>query len=710
MEQKTDEDPRLLVLKTAAKKLNEAVMTEYKNVERALSSLTKNQQEKIDRLQSEEKKLTKEHEAFLKKHSALHQEAMEQINADRIQLEAEKESLKDVQTFSNRITLNVGGTKFSTTRATLTSVPSSMIGAMFSGRHKLIAEEDGSFFIDRDGRHFHHILNYLRNGVIAVNLESEVALELAAEAEYFGMLELAKVLRMPKLNIDQYLGEEIVRMRAVETKLREPLGVEKLTTNTSNAATNNASSIDSHKGLVSIFEDDGVLQQMNSKHVNDPMNFSKLLSKYSAIEASEAAADLPSTVADMASFRRNFNKEYASVRHGLLERLTPILSTGKILIAGGAVLRCLTVSTGVSTNTSNPTDFGKTRRGDLLGKRGDIDIFICTQDPVEATQISSDIFHAITQDRDDCRVIRGKGVINIDIGQLIDWDDFYDEDMKNTSCLTVQIVLRLYESPAEVLLGFDCDCCCFGYDGTHVWGLPRAIRAIQYGTNILNPLHSWPSKASYEYRLVKYALRGYSISVPGLETVSLDTVTIVNTPLSQLKGFARLVRLVLAYEGYSTQRNDPEGLLFIPSAAPSYWNYTSENVCAKADSRGGAFTSARVQDLHETLKAALGEFEVSRLAASTWFYNDEGMMDIRVPKKWLDRMEAKKTLIYATSWDLIHQCNDSTLQIPNMLEQAWDSMKRSREYLNAQENDLDARYFAHASSDYKMMPIQTITK
>lgn len=38
----------------------------------------------------------------------------------------------------------------------------------------------------------------------------------------------------------------------------------------------------------------------------------------------------------------------------------------------------------------------------------------------------------------------------------------------------VQVVLRCYASPAEILCGFDIDCCCVGYDGRDVYILPRA--------------------------------------------------------------------------------------------------------------------------------------------------------------------------------------------------------------------------------------------
>lgn len=34
---------------------------------------------------------------------------------------------------------------------------------MFSGRHRLVAEEDGSYFIDRDPHCFRMVLNYLRD-------------------------------------------------------------------------------------------------------------------------------------------------------------------------------------------------------------------------------------------------------------------------------------------------------------------------------------------------------------------------------------------------------------------------------------------------------------------------------------------------------------------------------------------------------------------
>jgi hypothetical protein len=68
----------------------------------------------------------------------------------------------------NIVTLNVGGKKFTTTLTTLTKTPNSMLAAMFSGRFAVTTDEKNRFFIDRDGKHFGTILNYLRDGFVVV--------------------------------------------------------------------------------------------------------------------------------------------------------------------------------------------------------------------------------------------------------------------------------------------------------------------------------------------------------------------------------------------------------------------------------------------------------------------------------------------------------------------------------------------------------------
>jgi hypothetical protein len=63
-----------------------------------------------------------------------------------------------------------------------------MIGAMFSGRHALQKNDVGAYFIDRDGMHFRHILNFLRAPEnFVMNLEANLEKELKCEADFYGL-------------------------------------------------------------------------------------------------------------------------------------------------------------------------------------------------------------------------------------------------------------------------------------------------------------------------------------------------------------------------------------------------------------------------------------------------------------------------------------------------------------------------------------------
>ena len=64
---------------------------------------------------------------------------------------------------------------------------------MFSGRHDLKPDKNGRYFIDRDGRHFHVILNYLRDRTFTYHAENpdyRFLMELEAEAEFYGLVGL----------------------------------------------------------------------------------------------------------------------------------------------------------------------------------------------------------------------------------------------------------------------------------------------------------------------------------------------------------------------------------------------------------------------------------------------------------------------------------------------------------------------------------------
>eukprot|EP00601_Ochromonadales_sp_CCMP2298_P024537 CAMPEP_0173274124 /NCGR_PEP_ID=MMETSP1143-20121109/2274_1 /TAXON_ID=483371 /ORGANISM="non described non described, Strain CCMP2298" /LENGTH=319 /DNA_ID=CAMNT_0014210917 /DNA_START=1108 /DNA_END=2067 /DNA_ORIENTATION=- len=104
--------------------------------------------------------------------------------------EAEKAELAGVQDFQPIVNLNVGGVRVTTSLTTLNRFPDSMIGCMFSGRHALPLGKDEHFFIDRDGTHFRHILNFLRSPEGYQVSRGADARELRRECEYYGIDQL----------------------------------------------------------------------------------------------------------------------------------------------------------------------------------------------------------------------------------------------------------------------------------------------------------------------------------------------------------------------------------------------------------------------------------------------------------------------------------------------------------------------------------------
>ena len=97
----------------------------------------------------------------------------------------------------SKIKLDIGGHNYTTSITTLRRDPDSMLAAMFSGRHELKKEPDGSYFIDRDGIHFRHILNFLRDGQVDAETlpKDPVTLkELLREAKYYQLANMVAYL------------------------------------------------------------------------------------------------------------------------------------------------------------------------------------------------------------------------------------------------------------------------------------------------------------------------------------------------------------------------------------------------------------------------------------------------------------------------------------------------------------------------------------
>ncbi|PIC49230.1 hypothetical protein B9Z55_007902 [Caenorhabditis nigoni] len=97
------------------------------------------------------------------------------------------------------VKLNVGGVQFQTLKSTLTK---------FDGMFKVIMEteipvkkdENSCVFIDRSPKHFEKILNFMRDGDVALPESPEDVKEIQTEAQYYlltGLVELCKKNQKP---------------------------------------------------------------------------------------------------------------------------------------------------------------------------------------------------------------------------------------------------------------------------------------------------------------------------------------------------------------------------------------------------------------------------------------------------------------------------------------------------------------------------------
>ncbi|XP_030630832.1 BTB/POZ domain-containing protein KCTD21-like [Chanos chanos] len=93
------------------------------------------------------------------------------------------------------VSVNVGGEVYMTTLDTLTRCRDSMLGAMFTGQIPLLRDKRGNFFIDRDGKVFRYILNYLRSNSLDLPDDFTELSILKREADFFQIRPLLEEIR-----------------------------------------------------------------------------------------------------------------------------------------------------------------------------------------------------------------------------------------------------------------------------------------------------------------------------------------------------------------------------------------------------------------------------------------------------------------------------------------------------------------------------------
>lgn len=207
--------------------------------------------------------------------------------------------------------------------------------------------------------------------------------------------------------------------------------------------------------------------------------------------------------------QREFDDNFAQFTSNVLSGL----DWSNVFVAGGAILSCCLADRTSSSHYSS----------------SDIDIFIYGLNLDEANRKLRHIHSIITANSTGCEVIRTKRTVTF---------------LNSYPYRHVQVILRLYKSPAEILLGFDIDCCTFGYDGETTWTTQRGLRAITKGYNLVDATRR---SASYEARLVKYARRGFAVMVPGLDKTRVHWEALVSKLPWEAKGLAKLLLYDLRY-------------------------------------------------------------------------------------------------------------------------------------------------------------------
>ncbi|KAL0574269.1 hypothetical protein V5O48_007677 [Marasmius crinis-equi] len=287
-----------------------------------------------------------------------------------------------------------------------------------------------------------------------------------------------------------------------ETELRKLFATEKQNTRLN----------DKHVGLVDVFDAPGDIRTIRARVVKDEEDLS---AKYvmPLLENERKKEGEPCMVSDLEEFRKN----WSVFTEGSLSQL---LDWNNVVAAGGSVLACL---------TPLPEEAKASKRAirkyyhNNAYPTSDVDLFLYGMTPEQAEVKITKIYEAVRDSVPwDVTCVRTKHTVSIH---------------SQYPYRSVQIVLRLYNSPAEILAGFDIDSACFAYDGTQVWGNPRSIVSMMRQCNTVDMTRRSPS---YEVRLAKYSSRQFEVYVPTLKREDVDP-TIYERSITRVEGLARLL-------------------------------------------------------------------------------------------------------------------------------------------------------------------------
>ncbi|KAL9656478.1 hypothetical protein ABK040_005242 [Willaertia magna] len=238
----------------------------------------------------------------------------------------------------------------------------------------------------------------------------------------------------------------------------------------------------------------------------------------------------------------------------------------------------------------------------------------------------------------------------------------------------VQVVLRIYKSPSEILMGFDCDSVCFGFDGNQLLCLPRARRALKYRINLVDPDRQ---STTYELRLLKYAKRGFRVAVPGYDPKKVkNTLLMGSENIRQTK--YTYYRGALGYASLTNMSGLARLLLFRQAMKVLYKTKIFAAI-------GGKKSISKTITSIEKMKNPKKDYIELKIPYSSFYTPRVNYNNIdRVVKFFLDELQHKPFFIYKLNdvQSVLHvpdKDNDSTLK--NDVE--WITIEPGRQYVGS---------------------------
>ncbi|RIB26652.1 hypothetical protein C2G38_1996880 [Gigaspora rosea] len=268
----------------------------------------------------------------------------------------------------------------------------------------------------------------------------------------------------------------------------------------------------SHLNLFSVYKNDDIWGAKPRQVGKDPHEDSLYIMPLPE-EKRRKKGELSICKGGIEAFKRNWNLFTEGSLYGL--------DWSNTIVSGGSVLACL-----LPLPAKDQKNLYKIRKHYTeVFASSDIDIHFYGIDEETAKKKMQHIYETV------CRnvpfkviCVRGKRCVNI---------------VSKYPYRHIQIVLKIYKTPAELFANVDIASTCVAYDGKDVWINPRGHQALITQCNLIE---IELSSHSYETRLAKYAGRGFEIKFPDLKRDRLNPYSF-QRPYYRLKGLARLIVL-----------------------------------------------------------------------------------------------------------------------------------------------------------------------